>query len=640
MVGGGRHREGEAMVGGGYVSGLVNNSDFFPLLEYAYTDDLLRLDSCRRQGSTRMLPMSRSRASPLEWKAWQAALAEHPDRALAEYLWRSIRDGFRIGFNYGRHSLRSSSGNMQSARDHPEVVNEYLAQECMEGRVRGPLSAEERTGIQVSRFGVIPKGKSGKWRLIIDLSSPEGKSVNDGIDQDLCAMTYSSVDDAVREVLRVGRGAHLAKVDIKQAYRMVPVHPDDQPLLGMMWEGAWYVDTALPFGLRSAPKIFSAIADALEWQVRREGVQAILHYLDDFLLVEPSAGEGEVALQKLLSVFARMKVPVAPEKLEGPATRLKFLGIILDTETLSLHLPQEKLAELRMLVANWLGRRFATVKELESLVGKLQHAATVVRPGRSFMRRLFELLKGARRNQRWVRLNVAARSDLMWWHTFMTRWNGAAMMSDPSRWEVGPRLYSDASGRFGCGAWWSTQWFQLPWPQGNKLSSIAEQELLPIVLACFVWGSRWRGMCVTCYCDNMAVVEVVNSGYSKDGNLAQLLRVLFFAKAYWDLELRARHIPGLQNGWADAISRNNLNLFLSQASGMDRQPTHIPPRLVELLVQTQPDWMSPAWSRLFTSSLRQDWPHLPEEPTSLGQGDTSTSVREQAAPPSQFKRGC
>ena len=192
----------------------------------------------------------------------------------------------------------------------------------------------------------------------------------------------------------------------------------------------------------------------------------------------------------------------------------------------------------------------------------------------------------------------------MWWHTFITQWNGAAIMPDPVRWESGPHLYSDASGRFGCGAWWNTHWFQLPWPQGHKLSSIAHQELLPIVLACFLWGKVWRGKCVTSHCDNAAVVEVVNSGYSRDGTLAQLLRVLFFAKAQWDLEIRACHIPGQQNVWADAISRNNLPLFFSQAPEMDSQPTQVPPKLTELLVRTQPDWMSPAWSQLFTSSLQ------------------------------------
>ena len=77
----------------------------------------------------------------------------------------------------------------------------------------------------------------------------------------------------------------MAKVDAKSAYRNVPVHPDDRWLMGMMWDGALYVDTALPFGLRSAPKIFTAIANAVEWIVRQEGVKVAIHCLDDFLVV-------------------------------------------------------------------------------------------------------------------------------------------------------------------------------------------------------------------------------------------------------------------------------------------------------------------------------------------------------------------
>ena len=79
---------------------------------------------------------------------------------------------------------------MGSAIEHPEVVREYLAKECAEGRVLGPLPMQAVRGVQVSRFGVIPKGKTGKWRLIVDLSSPDGASVNDGIDPDLCSLTY------------------------------------------------------------------------------------------------------------------------------------------------------------------------------------------------------------------------------------------------------------------------------------------------------------------------------------------------------------------------------------------------------------------------------------------------------------------
>ena len=65
----------------------------------------------------------------------------------------------------------------------------------------------------------------------------------------------------------------MAKVDIQHAYRNVPVHPDDRHLLGMEWRGRVFLDKTLPFGLRSAPKLFCALADALGWILKAAGVE-------------------------------------------------------------------------------------------------------------------------------------------------------------------------------------------------------------------------------------------------------------------------------------------------------------------------------------------------------------------------------
>ena len=74
----------------------------------------------------------------------------------------------------------------------------------------------------------------------------------------------------------------MVKAEIKEAYRMVPIHPQDQPLLGIMWEDSVYIDKTLPFGLRSAPKIFSTIADVIQWILHQKGIRNIIHYLDDY----------------------------------------------------------------------------------------------------------------------------------------------------------------------------------------------------------------------------------------------------------------------------------------------------------------------------------------------------------------------
>lgn len=88
--------------------------------------------------------------------------------------------------------------------------------------------------MHISRFGVIPKShQHDKWRLIIDLTYPNGHSVNDGIAKSLCSLTYVTVDDATQKILELGRNSLLAKPDIRSAFRLLPVHPADRHLLGM-----------------------------------------------------------------------------------------------------------------------------------------------------------------------------------------------------------------------------------------------------------------------------------------------------------------------------------------------------------------------------------------------------------------------
>ena len=102
----------------------------------------------------------------------------------------------------------------------------------------------------ISPFGVIPKrNRPGKWRLIVNLSAPEGSSVNDAISTELSSVCYASIDDAVAFIRELGKGCLLAKLDLMEAYRAVPVHPTDQHLLAMKWGGVVYIDWALPFSL-------------------------------------------------------------------------------------------------------------------------------------------------------------------------------------------------------------------------------------------------------------------------------------------------------------------------------------------------------------------------------------------------------
>ena len=203
-----------------------------------------------------------------------SSVRDHPDPVFRHYILNGIWHGFRIGFNQEVLCTPASS-NMRSALETASVVQEYLDKEVTLGRIVGPVSPEMvPASTQLSPFGVIPKSNQpGKRRrLIVDLSSPGGRSVNDGIEAEICSLSYLHLDEVMDRIVKSGRGTNLAKMDIASAYRMVPVHPGDRPLLAVQWAGKIFFDTRLPFGLRSAPKIFSAVADGLQWVFQKRGV--------------------------------------------------------------------------------------------------------------------------------------------------------------------------------------------------------------------------------------------------------------------------------------------------------------------------------------------------------------------------------
>ena len=224
---------------------------------YPYTSHLVELERRRPpNGSSRVPETWRVIRTPLQPSEWDKELHHHPDGDFRAYLVKGNSEGFRIGFNYQISQCKKATANMKLATKNPLVVADYLEKERQAGRVPGPLKKEEWPSVHINRFGVIPKPhQPGKWRLIVDLSQPKGRSVNDGIEPELCLLRYTSVDEAVKRCHRMGCRSWLTKLDVEAAYRIVPIHREDRQLLGMLWGEELFIDTALPFGLRSAPKI-------------------------------------------------------------------------------------------------------------------------------------------------------------------------------------------------------------------------------------------------------------------------------------------------------------------------------------------------------------------------------------------------
>ena len=176
---------------------------------YTHTEHLLGLDQLRPEE----LPLWFLKGpSPLRAEIWRQGLASHPDQRFASYVMQGIEAGFRIGADRSI-PLKPAKTNMQSAGEHPAVIEDYLAEEVRLGRL---LPLPSGTCVHISQFGVIPKGLTpDRWRMITDLSSPHGVSVNDAIEPELCSLEYITVDTVARRAWQMGPGALLAKAYVK-----------------------------------------------------------------------------------------------------------------------------------------------------------------------------------------------------------------------------------------------------------------------------------------------------------------------------------------------------------------------------------------------------------------------------------------
>ena len=213
------------------------------------TLSILRSGYLLRKPSNQMKVVSHTLASTIHVDTLAKELQWYPNETLAQYIINTFTNGFSIG--YQGSPLPNSPLNLKLASKLPHIVPNYLTTECRAGHTAGP-STHPPSPIHISPLGVIPNKEPGKWQLIMHLSYPPGSSVNDGIPIEEYSLKYISVDTAMDAAMTLGRGALMAKLDIKSAFRIFPLRPEDWPYLTMWWEGKYYFDKVLPFGLHTS----------------------------------------------------------------------------------------------------------------------------------------------------------------------------------------------------------------------------------------------------------------------------------------------------------------------------------------------------------------------------------------------------
>ena len=494
-------------------------------------------------------------------------------------------NGFENGFNIGF----KGPVNQIIARNHPSIfanadaVDSHVRTELSKGRIAGPFTHPPFPSFICSPIALIPKKEPGKFRLIHDLSYPKGKGVNAFIDRSDSAVSYESLDTFIKLVMSAGRNALMAKTDIEEAFRIIPVSPENYPLLGLQWKNKFYFDKCLTMGAASSCKIFESFSVALQWIMRKKlSVKNVSHILDDFLFVGHSdSRECHVSLSKFISLCNDLGVPIKHSKTVPPATTIIAHGFEIDSKKMEFRLPDEKLQKGRLILKKLCLRKKVTLKELQSAIGFLQFSCKAIAPGRTFLRRLIDLTIGVTKPSHRIRLTREARADLAMWSDFFYHYNGKSLFLE-QEWIVSEKLslFTDASGSHGYGGVLGKRWFHGLWPDSWKDVNICTKELFPVTLAFELWGASLANHKVLIRSDNIAVVDIINSQTSKDTMLMVYLRRLVLATLKYNIQVKAQHISGKINRVADFLSRSMLQKAHQEAPWLQPSPSLIPGHLM------------------------------------------------------------
>ena len=422
----------------------------------------------------------------------------------------------------------------------------------------------------------------GEFRLIHHLSYPRGSSVNDAIPREFASVNYATIDDAILAIKTLGRGCFMSKTDIKSAFRIIPINPKDYPLMGLYHKGKYYFDKTLAMGLSSSCSLFEEFSSALEWAIiNKLKAEKTVHILDDFLFLAKSQDKCSSTLDSFLNMATDIGVPIAEEKTVQPTQCIIFMGIELDSLLFEARLPQDKLQKCRALIREFLNQKSVTLRSLQSLIGVLNFACSVIVPGRTFLRRLIDLTIGVKQPYHHIKIKSEVKLDLTTWLEFLDNHNGISMFIDEC-WASSDklRLYTDASGSIGYGGFLNTSWFYGKWPVQCVSLNITILELYPIVLSLYIFGQQLKNKCVLFLTDNEAVVHIINRQTSKDKQIMILVRLLVTTCLRYNINFRSKHVAGKFNNKADALSRLQIQKFRSLAPEADPDPNEVPQELL------------------------------------------------------------
>ena len=531
--------------------------------------------------------------TPVKAQVFRQMLIEAKyDKNETDYLVDGFTNGFSLEYTGDRDTVKTATNLKIRIGTQTDLWNKVML-EVEKGRYAGPFEKPPFENYIQSPIGLVPKDKGKKTRLIFHLSYPRtGKSVNSEIPKEYCTVKYPAFDEAIKICLSAGKGCYMGKSDMSSAFRHVPMKPSEWQLLVMKAENPkdgktyYFVDKCLPFGSSISCAIFQRFSNAVAFLVKFRTKKDLVNYLDDYFFAALLASMCDQQLSTFLTVCKLINFPVALEKTFWHSTLMTFLGLLIDSEKQLVCIPLEKLIKAQDMLDNLLRKRNkkAKVHEMQKLCGYLNFLCRSIVPGRAFLRRLYSSTHNNNLKPHYhVRLTEEHRLDMMVWREFLSFPQAVArpFLDFESLTAEDIDMYSDASRNFelGFGAYCGTEWSFGQWDKQFMVKhepSIEYLELFGVTVAVLNWIKLFENRRICLFCDNEAVVHMINNSSAKCKHCMILIRLIVMEGMVRNVRISAKHVGTKANGKADALSRLNFKRFRKLGVGMNDSPTSIP----------------------------------------------------------------
>ena len=482
-----------------------------------------------------------------------------------------LRHGFSVGFNkeklFDEERISGVTRYIPMNSVQKEAISKWILKGVKKEYISGPFDLDYQFPfgkLFLAPLFVIPK-PDGRWRAIVNMSfklAPHMYTINELLHEYMKTVQYVRFKEVVRLVKNAGKGAWLFLIDAQDAYYRVPIQAADWKYMGIKWANKYWVFRSLQMGLSSSPGIYTAFADAVEYACVNKnkdiaflnGIQQLRHYIDDFFGALPKEEDAKTLYKSLFKVFKDLGIPTQWEKCTSPRQRARILGWIYSTLLQMVLLPDDKRDLLLSLIRKVLATKQGTVKLFRQLIGRLQHASTVVFPGKVFIRRLEALLHLPRfKDGDSFTVGTFVLQHLKWWEKILTSNTPCGMSFDlllkhPSDSEI--VIYTDACTEIGGGGFimglGNTIYFQIKWADTNftvveksRELDIAILELLMSVAAVFLIKDKIHDKTITLYNDNPGAANSLSSKapplnrLDLQAMIEELATLAYEQKFYW-----------------------------------------------------------------------------------------------------------